>query len=305
MPAGDERKRVLVVSVIIVNYNTVDLTKNCVRSLLDKTDNVKFDISVVDNASADGSVAELRREFPGINVIESGTNVGFARANNIAIRQSTADYVFVLNSDTLLVNNALKVLAEFMEREENRDVACCGGCLYDKDMLPVAAYGNFPTLAEIAFKVSKLKTVFPGYYRQRLRASGEYTSAYPGRVDYVVGADMFIRKSVLDEVGMFDEDFFLYFEETELSFRMAKNGYRSMIVPEAKVIHLAGRSSTNASKMKTATLRERSRFLFFRKSYGKGVARLAKALYMIHYGRRLLLGFRRRDREMLAIIWKA
>ena len=298
-------KGVPVVSVIIVNYNTVDLTKSCVRSLLDKTENVEFDISVVDNASTDGSVAELRREFPGVNVIESKTNVGFARANNVAIRQSTADYLFILNSDTLLVNNALKVLAEFMEREENRDVACCGGCLFDKDMMPVSAYGNFPTLAEIAFKVSKLKAVFPGYYRQRLASSRECSADRPVRVDYVVGADMFIRKRVLDEIGIFDEDFFLYFEDTELSFRMAKNGYRSMIVPEAKIIHLAGRSSTDSSKMNTARLRERSRFLFFRKSYGKGIARLAKALYMVHYGRRLLSGFHRKDREMLGIIWKA
>jgi GT2 family glycosyltransferase len=298
-------KDALLVSIIIVNYNTKDLTKNCVRSIFEKTGGVDFNICVVDNGSTDGSAGELRREFPGIEVIESKDNKGFAGANNIAIRESGANYLFVLNPDTILVNNAVKIFLDFMEQEENRDVACCGGSLYDERMAPQIAFGNFPSLAEVLFKVFRLKKIFRKYYRENLRASSENVGTSPLKVDYVVGADMFIRKDVLNRTGLFDEDFFLYFEDTELSYRMFRNGYRSMIVPDAKIIHLAGKSSSDASKLERIRIRERSRFLFFRKCYGERVSLLIKTLYVIHYGQRYLFGFDKKNKEILKTIWGA
>ena len=293
------------VSVIIVNYNTKELTKDCVTLVMEKTEGVEFDICVVDNASADDSAGELRRAFPGIKVIESRTNGGFARANNLAIRETRADYVFLLNSDTVLVNNAVRVLLEFMERQENRDVACCGGSLCDERMMPRPSYGNFPSLTGLAFKVFSLSKVFRRYYREKLRPSSKVHGSSALEVDYIMGADMFIRRSVLDEVGLFDEEFFLYFEDTELSYRMFRSGYRSMIVPQARIIHLSGMSGTDATEVESARVRERSKFLFFRKCYGKKAAFLAKLLHLVQYGRRFLLGFDRKSREMIGIIWKA
>ncbi len=293
------------VSIIIVNYKTKDLTKDCIRSILAKTEGVEFDIYVVDNASGDGSAEELKREFPEIKVIESATNGGFARANNMAMRESRADYFFILNPDTILVNNAVKIFCDFMDQEENRNIACCGGNLYDEQMSPQIAFGNFPSLAEVAFKVFRLKKVFRKYYREKLRASSEHMGDSVRTVDYVVGADMFIRKSVLDRIGLFDEDFFLYFEDTELSYRMARNGYASTILPDAKIIHLAGKASSDASKAKQIRMREQSRFLFFRKCYGGTIALLVKTLYLIQYGQRFLFGFNKKNREMLKIIWRA
>lgn len=293
------------VSVIIVSYNTKDLTKACLKSVMEKTQDVDFDICVVDNASTDGSPEELKEAFPGIRILENRINGGFARANNQAIRESRADYVFILNSDTILVNNAIKILFTFMEQEENRNVACCGGCLYDENMVPQTSYGNFPSLTELVFRVLKLKKLFPRYYRERLKSSTEYHGTSILQVDYVTGADMFIRRSVLDQIGLFDEDFFLYFEDSELSCRMARSGYRSMVVPQAKIIHLAGKSATDFPKMESARVRERSRFLFFRKCYGAKAAFLAKTLCTIHYARRLLPGFGKKNWEMLKITWKA
>jgi GT2 family glycosyltransferase len=293
------------VSIIIVNYKTKDFTKDCVRSILAKTEGVEFEISVVDNASGDGSAEELEEEFPGIRVIKNRTNGGFAWANNMAMRESRTDYFFILNPDTILVNNAVKIFCEFMEQEGNRNIACCGGSLYDEQMSPQIAFGNFPSLAEVAFKVFRLKKIFRKYYTEKLRASSEHVGESVRTVDYVVGADMFIRKSVLDKIGLFDEDFFLYFEDTELSYRMARNGYTSVILPDAKIIHLAGKASSHASRANRIRMREQSRFLFYRKCYGDAIALLVKTLYLLQYGQRFLFGFNKKNREMLKIIWRA
>ncbi len=293
------------VSVIIVNYNTKDLVCDCVRSVIAKTKDVNYEIVVVDNASLDGSAVKLRQEFPEIKLIENTTNGGFAQANNLAIRESDADYLFVLNPDTTLINNAMKIFVEFMERPENRDVACCGGALYNERMEPQESYGIFPTLEKIVFKVFRLKKIFRKYYRERLKNVSENCGAVQKTVDYIVGADMFIRRSVFNTVGLFDEDFFLYFEETELCWRMFQNGYRSVILPDAKIIHLAGKSFSDAAETKRIRAREISRFLFFRKCYGERVARMVKILYLFQYAQRFLLGFNKKHKELFKIIWKA
>ena len=134
-----------------------------------------FDVYVVDNGSTDGTVEEITEEFPGVKLIANTENAGFAKANNMAIKETEADYVFLLNPDTVLVNNAVKIFLDFMEQPGNKNVGCCGGSLYDSEMEPQIAYGNFPSLEETVFNVFRLKKIFPGYYRERLRASTENT----------------------------------------------------------------------------------------------------------------------------------
>ncbi|MBA4417253.1 MAG: glycosyltransferase family 2 protein [Syntrophus sp. (in: bacteria)] len=293
------------VSIIIVSYNTRDLTRGCLSSIFTETKDVEFDVYVVDNGSTDGSAEEIEREFPRVKLIPNPTNAGFARANNIAIGKSRAEYLFLLNPDTILVNNAVKIFLDYMEQPENRMVGCCGGSLYDEHMAPQIAYGNFPTLEEAVFKVLRLKKVFPKYYREHLKASSENLSNSTRRVDYIVGADMFLRKSVLDKTGLLDEDFFLYFEDTELSYRIFRQGFISMICPEAKIIHLSGKSSSDTSKMERIRIREKSRFLFYRKCYGERVALLIKILYLIKNSERLLLTHDKKNLEMLKIIFRS
>ncbi len=294
-----------VVSIIIVNYNTRDLTKECLSSVYARTKGVDFDVYVVDNASSDGSADEIARAFPAVKLIRNEENAGFARANNMAMRASTADYVFLLNSDTILVNNAVGIFFDFMEREENAAVGCCGGSLYDRDMAPQVAWGNLPSLKETAFQVFGLKKVFPRYYKEKLRTSMENRDGSIRKVGYIVGADMFIRRRALDRAGLFDEDFFLYFEDTELSFRMGQEGFASVIIPDAEIIHLAARSSSGDSKVAKIRLREKSRLLFFRKCYGKKVAHMVKILYITKQIQRLLFKFNRRNLETLKALYRA
>jgi GT2 family glycosyltransferase len=270
-----------------------------------RTHNVDFDVYVVDNGSIDGTVDDLAEEFPGVKVIANTENAGFAKANNMAISDSEADYVFLLNPDTVLVNNAVKIFLDFMEEKGNERVGCCGGSLYDKEMTPQIAYGNFPSLEQTIFNVLRLKKIFPRYYRESLRSSSENKSDETRRVDYIVGADMFIRMSTLEKTGLLDEGFFLYFEDTELCFRMVRHGFNSVIIPEAKIIHLVAQSSSKSTKIEKIAIREKSRFLFFRKCYGDRVARLVKALLILKQLTRLLSKASKKNIDTLKILYRS
>ena len=253
------------VSVIIVNYNTQELTKACIESVREKTIGVHYDIYVVDNASTDGSKDILPKLFPDIHFISNDKNIGFGQANNIAINRSNAKYVFLLNSDTLLVNNAIKLLYDYLEADKNETIACCGGALYNADMTPQISFGRFPNIGQI-FYYYFLSKIIPNFDTSSLTMAGYVKNDRAISVDYVTGADMLIRKSVLDKVGGFSPDFFLYFEETELCLRFIRNGYKNMIYPKAKTIHLCGKS-TKSSEM-SKRLFEESRYIFLKKYKG-------------------------------------
>lgn len=231
------------VSVIIVNYNTLELTKNTIESVFEKTKGLNYEVILVDNASTDGSVEFFENNYKEkIIFIKNNKNLGFGRANNKGIEIARGKYVFLLNSDTLLINNAIKILFDFME--QNIECGVCGGNLYDIDLKPTHSF-----LVDLPYMT--LKTEFDSYlnivsklYRKlrKKRKDFNYNNA-PQKVGYITGADMMIRKKVLDKVGMFDRDFFMYSEEVELTYRIYKAGYTSFSVPQAKIIHLEGRST--------------------------------------------------------------
>lgn len=267
------------ISIILVSYNTKDLTRDCLKSVFEKTVGVEFEVFVVDNASSDGSCEMIEQEFPQVKLIKSKENLGFGKANNIAIRQSSAKYVFLLNADTVLLNNAVKIFFDFMESPENQNVGCCGGNLYNPDMCHQISYGKFPTVKRVAFTTIGLNYILKNYYNE-FTTSGKNERDELKEVEYIAGADMFLRKSILDEIGLFDEEFFMYSEESELSFRMNKNGYKSMIIPDAKIIHLCGFDKMSLDKFK---LFKEGELLFFSKCYGQEAKSLVKSLYLIRY----------------------
>ena len=250
------------VSIILVNYKTKDLTRNCINSIVEKTQNLAYDIYVVDNNSQDGTCEMIKSEFPWVKLIENPKNSGFGSANNLAIRQSDAKYVFLLNTDTILVNNAIKILHDFLE--STPQAGACGANLYDENMEHVHSYGVFPTVKRQILKTFMLRWFFPKELKamkdKGLNAENELKA-----VDYITGADLMIKKSVLDEVGIFDERFFMYFEENELQFRIRKAGYEIFINPEAKIIHLHDKSPKKREKMYYEY--KKSQYLFFRLCY--------------------------------------
>ncbi|MDR3048493.1 MAG: glycosyltransferase family 2 protein [Elusimicrobiota bacterium] len=255
------------VSVVIVNYNTKDLTAAAVRCVFEKTKDIIFEIIAVDNASTDGSLQALKKEFgEKITLIESSVNLGFGGANNLGIKSSKGEFVFLLNSDTVLINNAIYILYEFMK--QNPQAGVCGGNLYNKDGKPTYSFCK-NTLRE---NESALIKIFKSI-KQRL--SGKMTDFFNYsdkalEVDGIIGADMMIRKSVLDATGLFDEDFFLYLEESELTARIKKSGFLSYCIPQAKIVHLEGASfKTPHDYERKARAYSYSSFLYYEKVYGK------------------------------------
>lgn len=227
------------VSIIIINYNTLALTKDCITSIVNNTHNVNYEIILVDNASTDGS-GSILKEWSSIykNVIylQSTINLGFGRANNLALQYSSGAYVFLLNSDTIILNNAVKIFFDSMNNLPLK-YACIGTLLLESDRLSVGpSYGNFPTINRLV-KDKFLRIFKRKSYMKNLKTSWQLDNT-PYIVDYVIGADLFIRRSVIDKLGLFDPDFFMYSEETEMQYRYKKNGFISAIIKGPKIIHL-------------------------------------------------------------------
>lgn len=237
------------VSVIIVSYNTKELAKKTIQSVFDKTEGIEYEIIVVDNDSKDGSIEELKEIFQDkITIIESKENLGFGRANNLGIKQANGKYLFLLNSDTELINNAIKIFYEYMEQNEN--VGVCGGNLYNINNVPEESYMMYKNsissyfywrYLELFFNMISVFTKKPIYLRFN------YTDKVK-EVGYITGADMFIRKKALDKTGLFDENIFMYGEDVDLNFRIKNQGYNIKSVPQAKIFHYMSKSLDNITR---------------------------------------------------------
>lgn len=266
------------VSIILVNYNTKDLTLECIKSVYEKTNGIDFDIYVVDNNSWDGSCEAIEQAYPQVKLIKNKENQGFGAANNIAVKLSDAKYCFCLNTDTILINNAVKILYDFMEN--NPQTGVCGGQLYDKDMKIAASVGNFPSTIRIFFQFCGLKYIFHSYWEKKIAPAKSMVADRPVSVDYISGADIFFRKSVLDKIGLFDENIFMYGEESDICFRIKKAGFDVIFVPDSKIIHLCGKSSANLNKQKIIS---ESLLYWYRKNIGTLPFILLKSVLMVTF----------------------
>lgn len=231
------------ISVVIVNYNTFELTCECIESLKEHTAAVSYEIIVVDNASPDGSGRRLKERYPDLTVILNPENSGFGRGNNLGIQQASGRYLFLLNSDTVVLNNALKILFDFAEHYPGR-LGVAGTMLLDRECKPHRSSSDLPT----GWRIVKWTAV--GYLSRFLlrRRTSFRQQPFPEgcnmmQVGAVVGADMFIPAAVFHEIGGFDPFFFMYYEETDLQYRMAKRGYDRVLVKGPEIIHLEGSSS--------------------------------------------------------------
>lgn len=224
------------VSIIIVNYNTKKLTSECIDSILEKTSGISFEIILVDNASKDGS-----REFfcsdSRIRYYFLDKNIGFGAANNLGLEKASGRNILFLNSDTLLINNAIEILSDYLDK--NPSVGACGGNLYNEDLTPGLSYRMYGP--SIYGEVSRFFKFIPDKLIWGKNASFNH-SRRPRNVFFVWGADLMAKKTVLDETGGFDTSFFMYYEDVELCARISRT-YQISSVPDAKIIHLSGKSS--------------------------------------------------------------
>lgn len=307
------------ISFIIVHYNAVALLHNCVRSIMEHTQGVKYEIIVVDNASSDRSIEKFPDSFENapIQLVLLNQNRGFGAGNNAAYKVAKGKYLFLLNPDTLLCSNAALQFFQFMEQPDakitfdktslpTQQIAACGADLIDLAGNSIQAYGNFPTYLSAIAECGP-KFLFLPYFKKHLALGGANYSKEDKIVDYLSGAALFVRKSVIDQVGFFDEDFFLYFEETELAYRVKKNGYRMVLLPEVKIIHLEGQVvSNNFQGLQQFTWSEQSRQLFYKKTRGDFFAATMKCLDISQLIIRTLSGKEQGPLlPKIAIIWKA
>ncbi len=240
-------------AIIIVSWNTKDLTRKCIASALGSERNFELEVIVVDNASADETPAMIRQEFPQVNLIANEDNRGFGRACNQGIAATNAENVFFLNPDAEIEPNALQYMLNYLDSHPG--VGALGCALRYPDGSTQRAYYDFYSFLG-SLKDNQL-------IKKRLKdASQEKT----GPVDWVIGAVFMVRSSVLAEVGTFDEDFFLYGEEMELQFRIRKAGWEIVYVPEVGAMHYAGKSAGQA-RLNSTIHNYRGRYLFLRKHY--------------------------------------
>jgi GT2 family glycosyltransferase len=249
-------------SIIIVNWNTKQLLLNCIASIYRTVHRPSFEIIVVDNNSTDGSVEAVAKAYPEVNVIANAANLGFARANNAALRRMSGRYGVLLNSDTILKESALDKMYDFMEHHPRAGM--CGPQLLNEDGTKQNSIGNFPTLLMEFVSKRLIRILFPERYRQAFKfKNAEFKD--PVVVDFIVGACMVARKAAMDEAGMLDEDYFFLYEEVDWCFRMKKAGWPVYHLPDVEIYHLGGKSMKDIN-LRARTESWRSRYLFFKKN---------------------------------------
>lgn len=267
------------VSIIIVNYNTLKMTKECIDSIYEKTRSIEFEVIVVDNASNDGSKFFFENDVR-IKYYYIDENLGFGRANNEGVKHATGTYLFFLNSDTLLRNNAIQILFEYLESKYK--VGVVGGNLFNAEGLPCISFERrYPGIVSDFNLFSKgiLNKLSYGV-NQRFNHLN-----HPINVAYISGADLMISKSLFTKAGGFLPDYFMYFEETDLCYRIHKYGYKIQSVPNAEIIHFEGGSQKKDINAFTRKMEMfmKSRNIFMRKNHGALYYKIDKLLILGFY----------------------
>jgi len=208
---------------------------DCLNSIYETVKDIDVEIYVVDNNSTDGSQAAVKNGFADVKLIENETNTGFGYANNQALRIMQGRFAVLLNSDAVLKENSIKRLLAFMTTTPSAGIA--GVQLLNDDGSRQNSIDNFPSSETEIFNKSILRLFFPGKYPSKNMSYKD-----PIEVDSVIGACMMVRKEAIGDVGVFDEDYFIFLEETDWCFRMNKKGWKVYHVPDAEVFHLSGHS---------------------------------------------------------------
>lgn len=229
-------------SIIIVNYNVKYFLRQLIQSIHASSVDFTFEIIVVDNASTDGSVEFLRREFSQLRLIINERNLGFSKANNIGIGESTGEYVLLLNPDTILQEDTLQLCVSYMDSHPKAGALGCRMIDGSGHYLPESKRG-FPSPRVALFKNLGLSALFPqsGYFNEYYL--GNLNEFEVNEVDVLTGAFMLLRREALDKCGLLDEDFFMYGEDIDLSYRIKQAGYQIIYFPRTTIIHFKGEST--------------------------------------------------------------
>lgn len=236
------------VSVIIVNYNTKDLLMDCVESIQKNARGASLEIIISDNGSTDGSMQEFQKRFPKAKIIQNGQNLGFGRANNRALDEAQGRYVFYLNSDTILKNDAIKMFCDYFDANDDGKLGALGANLINLEGQTIHSHGDFLSYKNELFQLARAFAAASAY--TLLSAFGKkipddipnfLAQKKIGQVDYVTGADLFMKN---DDGARFDEDFFMYCEDAEIQLRLFLQGKERLLIDGPQIVHLQGASSS-------------------------------------------------------------
>lgn len=252
------------VSVIIVNWNTRDLLRDCLKSVYEQTKDILFEVIVIDNASSDGSVDMVKSEFCQVVLIENKQNRGFAAGVNQGIAVAKGRYALVLNSDTIVCDNAI---GKTMRYADKHPEAALVGCqvLDNSNTIQMTCF-RFPSVLNLFLHTFALNKIFKKHHFLGREWMLWWPRDSEREVEVVSGSFMLVRRNAIDDIGLMDEDYFLYYEETDWCYRFAKAGWKILFWPGAKIIHChGGRNSSKQEALKMAVQMQKSCLIFFKK----------------------------------------
>lgn len=262
--------KIVQISIIIVNYNTSEYLIKCLESIYDMTSGVEIEVIVIDNNSIDRSIENLKEIFPEVKLILRSVNGGFGSGCNEGAKYAKGNYLAFVNPDIILRENVFCDFFDFMEN--NSEVGMCSGSFYDFDGIKLPTYCKFPgTYSEL------LEIIGRGTQRRLMKFldSKEMKSLIPFKVDWITGACMFFRKEHFNQVGGFDENFFLYYEDVDIQYRLKKAGYSVVCIPILKIYHfnnssingIEGEYVYNYNMHRSNLLYMYKHFLFFKRNF--------------------------------------
>ncbi len=276
----------MVASIIIVNWNTKDILLKCLGSISKQDRAICKEVIVVDNGSTDGSVDAIHTHFPQTIVIENYANIGFARANNVGINKSTGRYVCLVNSDVELLDGCLLRLIEYMDA--NPDIGIAGPKIYYPDLTLQNSCRKFPTLwnnLSPALGFDKLFRNSPAFSGEHMRY---FTHDVNMNVDYLAGCFLVVRREALEEVGLLDEQFFIYREEVDWCKRFHQHGWKISFFPNAMAIHHHGASSSKDPK-RFALASQKALFQYWEKHHSTLSVITIRLILILRHSLRLIL----------------
>ena len=252
-------------SIVIVSYNTSKLTLNCIKSIVDQTQSIDYEIIVVDNNSIDETVEKIRLHFPKILVIVNKENKGFAHALNAGIHHSSGDTILSINSDTVIINHAIEKSYNFLH--DNNDVQILGIKVLNADgSNQHRLCGYLPSIINCLCEAFFLINLFPNskIFGKHYMSYFDHNSTI--NVEWIRGTYMMIKKSVFEKIGFFDDSYFLYTEETDFMFRANKANLKTVFFHEAEIYHLEGASSSKNPE-KVYRMVHKTKLFYFRKNH--------------------------------------
>ncbi len=274
------------VTIVIVTYNSAEFIGECLDSLVGSFESGFVKVILVDNGSSDGTAQLVNESYPWVEVIRSEYNGGFGAGNNLALGRLEGDYCFFLNPDARLDEGCCEKLVRFLDGRS--DVGCVGPAVLDVKGRRVVSYHVYTSLYTSLWSAAGLQRIIPlnrsgGRWEVRRRPPGK-----PVEVDRILGAAMMIRRQALDDVGGFDERFFLFSEEEDLCLRLKHAGWKTCYYPDAQVIHRGAASIGQNAPLATAAA-DWSRYLYMRKHYLRFSAEISRLVWIIALFIRYLL----------------